>query len=326
MGKQTYLSISGFFIITVLLFGACSGKDEEVDGTGIIEATEVKVPALQSGTLLKLEVEEGENVEKGEVLARIDDEILRLRLQQAESREKQAQAQLELLIEGPHAQDLRQAMANLEQAEEQVSLAKKEWERIETLYNEGTATKQQYESAEANLKISQARREAALAGFEKLKHLARPQEVLASKEAVNQAAREVDILKRQIKDCSIESPIDGMVTEMVYEEGEMVQAGRAVMMVRKMEDAYVTVYLPEPVLAKISVGEEAEVYVDGYPERSFPGRVSYINQEAEFTPKNVQTKEQRVKLVFAVKIEVQNEEHILKPGMPADVVLIKEEE
>jgi HlyD family secretion protein len=88
-----------------------------------------------------------------------------------------------------------------------------------------------------------------------------------------------------------------------------------------MEERYVTVYLPGPMLAEIKVGEAAYVYVDGVPDRPFEGTIAFISDEAEFTPKNVQTKEQRVKLVYAVRIDVANRENILKPGMPADIIL-----
>ena len=320
--KKVYSLINLLIVLacTTMLI-ACSEENKNVDGTGTIEAREVDVSATQPGTLLLIEVEEGDYVQPDQKLAQIDNEIQQRQLRQAESKRVQAAAQLELLQAGPHPKDIEAAEAQLAQAKEQLELARKEWERIKTLYEENSVSKKQYDSGLAAYRTRQAQYEAAQASLEKLKNLARPQEISSARAAVESAEQQVAIASRQFHDCTIRAPIEGVISELYYEIGELVPAGRKVATISNLEQVYVTVYVPEPLLSRIQIGRNAEVYVDGRPDTVFSGRISHISQEAEFTPKNVQTKQQRVKLVYAVKLEVQNRDGILKPGMPVDVNL-----
>jgi len=321
--KRSFSLISRLFAsICLLFFFGCTAEQVVVDGTGTIEAQSVDVAAQQSGILVQIEVDEGDAVQPEQLLARTDDEIQQLNLQQAEAQREQAAAQLELLQAGPHPKDIESAQAQLEQAREQLELAEKEWTRTKRLYEENSVSRKQYDSALTVYRTRQAQYKAVRSSLEKLQNLARPQEITTAKAALRQAEHQVSIAGRQVRDCSIRSPIGGTVSELFYEAGEMVPAGRTVATVRNTEQVYVTVYVPEPLLSHIGIGKRAEVYVDGMPDTSFSGRISHISQEAEFTPKNVQTKEQRVKLVYAVKLDVQNRDGILKPGMPADVNLL----
>ena len=320
--KKVYSLISLLIVLayTTMLI-ACTAENESVDGTGTIEAREVDVSVTQSGTLLRLEVEEGDVVRPDQKLAQLDNEIQQRQLRQAESKRAQAAAQLELLQAGPHPKDIEAAEAQLVQANEQLELARKEWDRIKTLYGENNLSKKQYDSGLAAYRTRQAQYEAAQASLEKLKNLARPQEISSARAVVESAEQQVAIASRQLHDCTIKAPIEGIISELYYEVGELVPAGRKVATISNLEQMYVTVYVPEPLLSRIQIGQNAEVYVDGRPETVFSGRISHISQEAEFTPKNVQTKQQRVKLVYAIKLDVDNRDGILKPGMPADVNL-----
>ncbi|MFW6360353.1 MAG: HlyD family secretion protein [Spirochaetota bacterium] len=255
-------------------------------------------------------------------MARTDDEIPQRKLRQAESKQAQARAQLELLQAGAHPKDIESAEARVAQTKEQLELARKEWDRIQTLYEENSVSKKQYDSGLAAYRTRKAQLEGARAAVEKLQNLIRPQEIASARAAVDQAEQQAAIARRQVQDCVIRTPIEGVVSELYYEVGELVPAGRTVATIRTVDQVYVTVYVPEPLLSQIQIGQRAEVYVDGRPDTAFSGRISHISQEAEFTPKNVQTKEQRVKLVYAVKLDVRNRDGILKPGMPADVNLL----
>jgi len=305
----------------IVLLSSCGARNVEADGTGTIEAREIQVSALLSSTINSIAAEEGDRVSKGDLLAELDHTILDYRLQQARSREKQARAQLELLREGARSEDIQQAEAQLAQARQNLELAKKEWDRIRSLYEEGSVTRREYDAVQNQYETGQSRYEAAQAALSKVRDFARPQEIESAEAVVEQAAAEAAVIRRQIEDSRITAPISGSISEVYYEEGEVIQAGRPLIALRDMEAMYLTVYLSGPMLAKIRVGEAVEVYVDGVPDRHFEGTISNISDEAEFTPKNVQTKEQRVKLVYAVKIDVTNREGILKPGMPADIVL-----
>lgn len=324
--KKSFSLISLLIVAasTGVFFG-CTAEGAEVDGTGTIEAREVNLAAVQSGTLVSVEVQEGDAVRSDQIVARTDDEIPRRQLRQAESKHAQTRAQLDLLQSGAHPKDIESAAAQVAQAEEQFELARKEWDRIQTLYKENSVSRQQYDSGLAAYRTGQAQLDAARAALEKLQNLARPQEIASARAAVDQAEQQAAIVRRHVQDCVIRTPIEGVVSELYYEVGELVPAGRTIATIRTVDQVYVTVYVPEPLLSQIQVGQRAEVYVDGRPDTAFSGRIAQISQEAEFTPKNVQTKEQRVKLVYAVKLDVRNSDGILKPGMPADVNLLLED-
>ena len=120
---------------------------------------------------------------------------------------------------------------------------------------------------------------------------------------------------------NLSSPIDGLVTSRSAHEGEAAVAGATLLTVANLDEVTLRIYVPENKLGLVYLGQEAEVAVDSFPGRVFTGTVSHIAQQAEFTPKNVQTEEERVNMVFAVKVRLPNREHLLKPGMPADAVL-----
>ena len=120
----------------------------------------------------------------------------------------------------------------------------------------------------------------------------------------------------------MKSPIDGRVLTRTVERGERVEPGTPLFTLVDLDRLYVKIYVPEPSIGKVALGQEARVSVDAYPGRAFPARVSRVSQEAEFTPKNVETREERVKLVFAVEVSLlENPQGVLKPGMPADAVI-----
>ena len=125
----------------------------------------------------------------------------------------------------------------------------------------------------------------------------------------------------QLRDTRITSPLDGTVLTRAVEPGELVQPGTPLYSILNLDKLYMKVYVPEPDVGKLKLGQNARVYVDAYPEQPFDATVTKIAQEAEFTPKNVQTREERVKQVFGVELSIDNPDGKLKPGMPGDAVL-----
>lgn len=322
MTRKEFLLIKYALLgVFIILSTGCGGKNGSVDGTGTIEAREVQVASLLTSTVDNILVQEGDRVKKDAHLIELDHRILDLRLQQASSREKQARLQLALLLEGARSEDIQQAESQLEQAENNLGLAEKEWQRVRSLFAEGSITKREYDTVQNQFETSTSRYEGARAALNKIKDLARPQEIESAQAAVELAAAETAIIQQQIDDSTIDAPMDGTVSEIFYEEGEIIQVGRPLLTVRDMDEVYITVYLSGPMLSGIRIGGEADIYIDGVPDRPFRGVISYISDEAEFTPKNVQTREQRVKLVYGVKLDIPNEEGVLKPGMPADIIL-----
>ena len=242
---------------------------KQIVASGTIEATEVEVSSKVGGTIVKLKVSEGDKVSKGDILAEIDKSELYALYKQAKGAEEQAKAGLDL--------------------------ARKNFERSETLFADGFVSQQVLDQAKANF-------DAALAAYEQAK-----------------AARELANIR--LRDSTIASPISGYVIVKSVEMGELVNPGSPIVTIADLSKVYINVYVSEQMVGKINLGNEVLIFVDSYPKNKFIGKVVYISQQAEFTPKTIQTKEERVMQVFAVKVEVSNPELKLKPGLPADAVI-----
>ena len=171
--------------------------------------------------------------------------------------------------------------------------------------------------AEAKLALAQARLDAVLAGK-------RPEEIAVAEAGVQQAAAALRLVQAQQAKLALRSPIDGLVTSRLIEPGELAQAGRVLMTVADLDQVTLQIFVPTDRIGRVRLEQRAVVTVDSFRGREFEGRVVYIADRAEFTPKNVQTQEDRVDTVFAVKIRLENPEHLLKPGMPADAALVEE--
>jgi HlyD family secretion protein len=313
-----------FVCILVALAGvACSEKGPKnvITASGTIEAVEVNVAAKVSGQVLELAVDEGDRVGPGDKLAVIDHATPDIQLRQAEAGVRLAEAQLALLIKGARAEDIQQAEAALTQAESGFKVADDDARRMTELLKTESVTPKQKDDAEARLTVAKAQRNAAVEALNKLRKLARPEEIQAAEARLAQAAAAADLLKKTISDCTITAPAGGIVTHKAVEAGELVTPGATVVTLVELDSVYVVIYVTEKELGRIRLGDAAEVKIDAFAERTFPGKVTYISPEAEFTPKNVQTKEDRVKLVFGVKVEIENREGLLKPGLPADAVI-----
>jgi HlyD family secretion protein len=190
---------------------------------------------------------------------------------------------------------VNQNKASVLNAEAQYEKARKDYERFTLLYRDGVIASQQmdaaksaYDAAAAQLQLSRA------------------------------SLRTADV---KLKDTVIYAPLNGVVLRKNVEEGETVGTGTMLFTIGDLENPWVKVYVKEDKLGFVKLGQRAEVTVDTYPGKAYEGTVTYISSEAEFTPKNVQTKEERVKLVFGVKVSVRNVNNELKPGMPADVTI-----
>ncbi len=306
-----------------LLLGGCRAGTPAaaISSTGTIEAEEVRAAFKMAGQIARLLVDEGSRVREGDLIAVLDSSTLEIQLSQAEAGVRLADSQLRLLLKGARAEDIRQAEELLKQADAALSSARDDLRRASDLLEKGSATQKMKDDSETRFRVAQAQYDAAVETLKKVKNLARPEEVEAARARLSQAQSGVDLLKKSIADCSLLAPTAGVVTSKTAEKGEFVGPGVAVVTISRLDKVFLMIYVPEADLGRIQLGESAEVRVDSHPGRVFPGKVVYLSPEAEFTPKNIQTKEERVKLVFGVKIEVENQDLALKPGLPADAVL-----
>ncbi len=309
--------------LIILAGPACSSKADRnvISASGTIEAIEVNVASKVAGQLLTLAVDEGAKVDPGDVLATVDHATADIQLRQAEAGVRLAEAQLALLIKGARSEDIRQAESALMQADAALKIATDDARRMRELFETGSVTSKQRDDAEARFTVAAAQRSAVAEALNKVRRLARPEEIQAAEARLAQARAAADLLAKTIADSTIIAPAGGIITHKTIEAGELVTPGATIVTLTDLDSVYVMIYITERELGRVRLGDTAEIRIDAWPDRPFEGQITYISPEAEFTPKNVQTKEDRVKLVFGVKVEIENKDGLLKPGLPVDAVL-----
>jgi membrane fusion protein YbhG len=315
--------------------------------SGRIEGRITSISPKAPATVVALHADEGQSVSAGQLLATLDDaaqrervssaeeqlNVLTERLRGADTQLATSDRQASLEIERAGA-GVREAEARLRRARASHQQAQRDAERAALLAARELIAPQVAEHArlEAEVQVHAVREaEQALVSSEKQLALARVAarqvEVLrAERDALGRQRRQAQaqLAEQQshVTDFAIRSPIASRVLTRTVEVGERVDAGTPLFTLVDLDRLYVKIYVPEPSLGKVALGQEGRVYVDAYPGRAFAARVSRVSQEAEFTPKNVETREERVKLVFAVEVALaENPGGVLKPGMPADAVI-----
>lgn len=307
--------------IILLLFGCNNNNDKFITESGTIEATEVVISSQVSGKVIKIMKDEGDKVSTSDTILIIDKETLTLQLKQAIANRDIAKAQYDLLIKGARKEDIKQAEESLKQAEANFILAKNDKDRMENLYQSNSINKRQYEEALTRYEVALAQLNSAKANYNKIRNFARPEEIAQAKSNYEKAAASVELIKKNIRDCFVTSPINGFIVKKFVEVGETVSMMSSLVKVADLSNVKISIYVSETDLGKIKLGQKAKVTVDSFKDKTFEGSVIYISPEAEFTPKNIQTKDERSKLVYEVKIKVQNPNFELKAGMPADVIV-----
>ena len=293
------------------IYGCENGKESHFTGSGTIEAIEIMVSAMTRGKVNLFTLKEGDYVNKGYIIAEIDVESLELQravtasgLGELEWNKKIVEKELETAAEA------------ITQAEITLSSVQKNHDRIAHLFKDNAATMEQMDKSDTELELAVSRLRSAEKQLESIK--TRKGSLKATREKIEANLR---LLDRQIEDGTVTSPVDGVVIEKFVEQGEVVNFGSPVCTIANISSVWLIIYVGEEDLGEITLGGKARIQIDSYPERYFEGVVTWISPRAEFTPKNVQTKESRVDLVYAVKIVLDNDEGIFKIGMPADAYI-----
>jgi HlyD family secretion protein len=316
---KTILSI---FITGILLTGCGNNNNPNaIEASGNIEATNVIVSSKVNGEIKKILYDEGQFVNEGDTVMLIDHETLQLQLDQAEAGVESAEAQLNLLKNGARKEDITQAEEAVKQAQVNYDLAEKDKVRMENLNQSNSISQNQYDNALAKFELTRAQLKSSKENLIKLKNFARPEEKQQAEANLNKQIAAAKLLKKSINDSYVQSPINGVIVDKFFEKGETVTQMSSLFKVSDLRTVDLIIYISEEELGKVKLGQEAVVSVDAYPDKNYTGKVIYISPEAEFTPKNIQTKDERTKLVFAVKIRIDNPDYQLKPGMPADAVV-----
>jgi HlyD family secretion protein len=319
MKRPTSLALVMF--ATAVLGVACRNATDNgaIHASGHIEATDIRLAATVGGRLLEAPFEEGDVLSAGIVVARLETIEAEHRLAQARATAEAADAQLRLLLAGSRAEDLRRAEDQLAQAQAEFDAARRDLDRLAGLAERGTATEKSRDDAATRAEVADRAVAAARSQVDKLVAGPRRQEIEAARAQRAAAEAAVAAAEQKIVDATVLSPIDGVLTTRVAEPGEVLAPGATIAVLTDLARPWLTVWIDEPSLSRVALGQTAVVTVDG-SDRSFEGTVSFISPVAEFTPKNVQTPDERAKLVFRVKVQLENDEGIFKPGMPADAL------
>jgi HlyD family secretion protein len=300
---------------------ACSNDDDEVRifAAGHVEATQVRLATKIGGTLEWFPLEEGDRVDDGDEIARIETVDLELALAAARAERDLAAADLSLKQAGYRREEIGAARARAAALKTELTAAERELARFQGLLDSGSGIEKSRDDAltrrdraTQELQVAEEQLRQLEAGF-------RDEEIAAARARMAAAEARIAQIEQQIRDATLRSPTSGVVTEKLVEPGELLPAGTALALVTDLQDAWLTAYVPETDLGRLRLGQQAEIVTDDGERRS--GTLSFINERAEFTPKNVQTRDERVKLVYRVKIRLDNDDGFFKPGMPAEAWL-----
>jgi len=310
-------------VLLPLLITSCGNNNHlnSIEASGTIESTNIVISSRTSGNTLTINFQEGDKVNTGDTVIIIDHEMLDLQLQQAIANRDAAEAQLNLVLAGARKEDINQAEQNLNQAKVNYETAERDKARMQNLYDSRSITQKQYEDAISRYELMSAQYNAAQENFNKVKKMFRPEEIDQARANLNKAIAGVELLKKNIRDSYVVSPINGFLVKTFVEKGESVTPMSSLFKVSDLDVVELVIYVSTVELGYVKLGQKAEVTIDTYKDKVYEGKVTYISPEAEFTPKNIQTKDERTKLVFAVKITIPNKDYDLKAGMPADAVI-----
>lgn len=315
---------SGLFVAPLLVAFGCQrvGHDGRLTAYGTVEVTEVRVASRVGGRVTSVLVEEGDVVKKGQPLVRFDLATLAAQRDQAKAAVEGAEARLKLMHEGARRQDVVAAQKALAAANIREDQAKREVARVQKLVTGRVASQQMLDNAKTALDLASSQAAATKAQYQKLLAGARTQELAQAEAAVDQAKAALAGLEDSLKDQEIDAPVDGIVIHRLVEPGEVAGPGTPLIVLGETAKPYVDVYVPEPDVGRTRTGTKADVHVDAFAKKVFHGKVTHVAEEAEFTPKNVQTADQRASLVFRVRVGVDDPKHQLRPGMPASAVFV----
>jgi HlyD family secretion protein len=315
------LLVAGALLTWILTRGGDSAEGALV-ASGTVEATDADLGFQAPGRVLVIGAREGDAVTAGTELARLDTRELEAGLAVAEAQLEAAQARLSELERGTRPQEVATAEAALRQAEQRADEARRDADRARTLFEGGAISRQALDRAQTVLDLAtgaldQAREQLAL-----LVEGPRAETIRAQRAAVAQARANVTRTEAMLANAVVTAPFDGVVTARHREPGEAVTPGAPVLTLLDPNDRWVRIYIREDQIGLVQLGMAAEISSDTYPDRVYQGEVVFIGSEAEFTPRNVQTTEERTRLVYPVKVRVTGDPGFeLKPGIPADVTL-----
>jgi HlyD family secretion protein len=305
-------------------------RDDHADvilASGTVEATEADLGFQVPGRIERIAVREGDTVEQGVELAWLDRSELNARRRAARAQAEAAGAMLAELERGFRQEEIAQGRARLRAAEQRVSDTRRDLQRTRRLFEGGAVSQQLLDNAETAHELAVAEYDGAEEALRILETGPRRERIAAQRATVAQAEAAVAQIDAALDQAVIRAPFAGFIAVRHREPGETVAAGAPVLTLRNPDDRWVRIYVRADEVGRLTIGQRAGIRGDAYPDRSYEGEVVFIADEAEFTPRNVQTTEERVKLVYRVKVQITGDPaYDLKPGLAADVRLEAEGE
>lgn len=299
-------------------------NQEELVLQGNVDVREVSLAFRQSDRILEMLAEEGDRVQKGQVLARLDTQELKLQLQRLNAEIAAQQSTVDKLHNGTRPEEIRQAEGNLRQAQAAAEHAAGVYQRKRDIYTSiAGISQQELDNAYHDMEAKQATMSVAEAALQEAKAGPR-QEDIAGAEAGLQALRNEQLRYTYLlSQYELQAPDDGVIRSRLLEAGDMASPSKPVFKLSLPGKKWVRAYVPETELGRVYEGQQARVYIDSLPGKAIDGQVGYISGTAEFTPKNVQTEELRTSLVYEVRVYVDDADNVLRLGMPATVRIVR---
>ncbi len=289
--------------------------------SGNIEVTQVRIGFRIPGLVEQRVISEGELVRAGDIVALLDTVELQHDVALSMAELAAAQAELAEKESGYRPEETGQTQAALKRADAALVEAASDYQRQQALYRDKVISARELEKFAASFEMAQAQRNEARERYNLHRKGFRQEQIDLVKARSKRAEEALEKARTRLGFATLKTPIDGFVLSDNIEAGEYVAAGTPVVTLGDLKHPWLRAYVDESNLGRVHLGQKAAISTDTYPGKHYAGMVSFIASEAEFTPKHVQTDKQRTKLVYRVKIEVENSELELKPGMPADATI-----
>ncbi len=310
-------------LATFFLLGNRAGESVGVTASGTVEATQADLGFQVAGRIEAISAREGEGVAQASTLAQLEQSEFKARRAAAEAQLANARALLSEMQRGARPEELQQARSAEAAARQRMEESARTLERTRVLQQGGAASKENLEQAQTGYDVARSQHDQASDQVRLVEQGPRAERIEAQRALVRQAEAAIQQVDALIGNSVIRAPFAGVVSVRHREPGETVAAGAPVLTITNPNDRWVRIYVREDQIGHVALGQSVEIRSDTDPDQVHNGRVTFISTEAEFTPRNVQTAEERVKLVYAVKVAIMGDStRTLKPGMPADVRLL----
>jgi HlyD family secretion protein len=313
--------LAGLIAAGVYLYPRLAHRKENTDEltlSGNIEAHESLISFKVQGRIIELPIEEGQWVEPGALLARLDSDDYRQRVRIEEATTRVRQSNLALVLAGTREQELKASEQMTLDAKADLAEKQIDYERAQKLFAKDEISAQDRDLAQTALKRAQATYEAAEQRYKEAEEGSRKEDIAIARANLREARANLGMSRVNLDYTTLHAPSAGVITVRQAELGEVVVPGSPVVTLADLDHVWLRAYLPETDLGRIRWGQDATITTDTFLGKQYHGKVSFISSDAEFTPKSVQTYKERVTLVYRIKIDIDNPNHELKPGMPAD--------